>query len=378
MRRKEYQLAKLRKEYETLANRVRFILGVISEEIKVNKVKKAVIIERLITLGFMKQSDLNLILKEEKKAVVVSQEQNEDELNQSSLQEEQNLGPASSKEFDYLLSMPIYSLTEEKVDELQRQMNEKKRDHDTLEKKPIFDIWQEDLDVFLVELEKYEEKEEKDRQAHSNKAEEYRKKGGKGKKNVGKKNNEEAKKKDIVKKSPQQTKKGNNQKGNIQSFMGKSDKKQPTGGVIQQKKKEEIYDMSLADRLKMKNLGAAAPLQKHYPMGSALSEMSQIDKEAFMLGNQKRRAPRELGSPDDNKENKANYARRHVINDDDESAFEEEKKSEMTGVMQPKASRVGRNVNQKRIVIESDSEEEYESSSFDEGDADMMGDDDSL
>jgi hypothetical protein len=33
--------------------------------------------------------------------------------------------------------------------------------------------------VFLVELAKYEEKEEKDRLAHGNKSEEYRKRGGK-------------------------------------------------------------------------------------------------------------------------------------------------------------------------------------------------------
>jgi DNA topoisomerase-2 len=43
-RRKEHMLAKLLKDYETLSNKVRFILGVISEEIKINKVKKRVII----------------------------------------------------------------------------------------------------------------------------------------------------------------------------------------------------------------------------------------------------------------------------------------------------------------------------------------------
>lgn len=43
-RRKEYMLSRLRKEVETLSNKVRFILGVISEEIKVNRVKRRVIV----------------------------------------------------------------------------------------------------------------------------------------------------------------------------------------------------------------------------------------------------------------------------------------------------------------------------------------------
>jgi len=60
-------LAKLLKDYETLSNKVRFILGVISEEIKINKVKKRVIIQRLKNLGFKTQSELNEILPERKK-----------------------------------------------------------------------------------------------------------------------------------------------------------------------------------------------------------------------------------------------------------------------------------------------------------------------
>lgn len=43
-RRKEYLLAKLRKDVETISNKVRFILGVINEEIKINKVKKKIVI----------------------------------------------------------------------------------------------------------------------------------------------------------------------------------------------------------------------------------------------------------------------------------------------------------------------------------------------
>lgn len=51
-KRKEFLLAKLRKEYETISNKVKFILGVISEEIKVNKIKKKVILQNLKRMGF--------------------------------------------------------------------------------------------------------------------------------------------------------------------------------------------------------------------------------------------------------------------------------------------------------------------------------------
>mmetsp|Transcript_18979 Transcript_18979/g.13776 ORF Transcript_18979/g.13776 Transcript_18979/m.13776 type:complete len:107 (-) Transcript_18979:793-1113(-) len=66
-RRKEYQLARLRKECEVLANKVRFILGVISGEIRINNVKRQIIVETLVRMGFKTMSELNTILKEPKK-----------------------------------------------------------------------------------------------------------------------------------------------------------------------------------------------------------------------------------------------------------------------------------------------------------------------
>ena len=69
-------------------------------------------------------------------------------------------GAIPIKEYDYLLSMSLWSLTEEKVLELQRQMHDKKEEHDSLQKKHIYTLWEEDLDAFEVELTKQEEKDE--------------------------------------------------------------------------------------------------------------------------------------------------------------------------------------------------------------------------
>jgi DNA topoisomerase-2 len=52
--------------------------------------------------------------------------------------EEVKEGEIDSKEYDYLLSMALWSLTEERVDDLIRQMNSKKNEHDTLEKMHIY------------------------------------------------------------------------------------------------------------------------------------------------------------------------------------------------------------------------------------------------
>lgn len=75
-RRKDYLLARLQKECETLSNKVRFILGVISGEIKVSRIKKIDIVKNLKRMGFKTQSQLNEILPEKKRPSV---QQNSDD-----------------------------------------------------------------------------------------------------------------------------------------------------------------------------------------------------------------------------------------------------------------------------------------------------------
>jgi len=111
---------------------VRFILGVISEEIKISRVKRSVLVSVLKHMGFKTHSELCEILKEQKKPTVVSTQQEEgegeDDILRREAQEALNLAPGEihPKEYDYLLSLPMWSLTEERVEELQRQMHDKK------------------------------------------------------------------------------------------------------------------------------------------------------------------------------------------------------------------------------------------------------------
>jgi len=53
------------------------------------------------------------------------------------------------KDYDYLLSMKIWSLTVEYIEQLKKKLAEKKQELDALEARTPRDMWEEDLDYFL-------------------------------------------------------------------------------------------------------------------------------------------------------------------------------------------------------------------------------------
>lgn len=115
-RRKDFLLAKLRKDLVMIDSKVRFIMAIINDELVVNKVKKKIIVAKLKAMGFKTQTEINEILPEKKKATVAN------DMEESKIEEEEEVvaaGEIRSSEYDYLLSMSIVSLTEEKVAQLQ-------------------------------------------------------------------------------------------------------------------------------------------------------------------------------------------------------------------------------------------------------------------
>jgi len=60
--------------------------------------------------------------------------------------------PLPSKEYDYLLSMPLWALSQEKVDSLLNQKENKKNEILLLEKMTIQEIWINDMEEFLKTL----------------------------------------------------------------------------------------------------------------------------------------------------------------------------------------------------------------------------------
>ena len=78
--------------------------------------------------------------------------------------------------------MALWALTEERVEQLIRQMNEKKQEHDALEAKSIHSLWTDDLDAFEAALAVVWAKEEEDRVRHGGVKNEGKRKGGRAKK----------------------------------------------------------------------------------------------------------------------------------------------------------------------------------------------------
>ena len=119
-KRKDYELNILKNIIEVLSNKVRFILMVVEEEIIVNKRKKSEIEVDLVTHEFPKLSNKG----------------EEDDSTSTS---------TSTTSYNYLLNMPIYQLTFEKIEELKQKMDEKQNEYNTLDKILPVDIWRSEL-----------------------------------------------------------------------------------------------------------------------------------------------------------------------------------------------------------------------------------------
>lgn len=105
IKRKEYLLDKLNRELKILSNRGRFIKAILDEKIKINNVAKSEIIESIKSLG------LDLV----------------------------------DDSYDYLLRMPIYSLTKELFEKLKEDFTKKKQEIKELEETDPKNMYLEDL-----------------------------------------------------------------------------------------------------------------------------------------------------------------------------------------------------------------------------------------
>lgn len=113
-KRKEQKLADLENDIEDLDSRMKFILCVIDGEMKILNEKYDSIEKQLISLGFKKKNDT----------------------------------------YDYLIKLPIHSLTLEKKEELLNQYTEKDSQYKKLKKKTIQDLYLHDLDELVKHLAK--------------------------------------------------------------------------------------------------------------------------------------------------------------------------------------------------------------------------------
>uniref|UniRef100_A0A915Q4L1 DNA topoisomerase 2 n=1 Tax=Setaria digitata TaxID=48799 RepID=A0A915Q4L1_9BILA len=168
--RKSFQEGLLRAQSERLSNQARFILAKIKGEVLIENKRKVAIVEQLVKMNF-KPDPVKKWKEERKKQELimlgeVAQDQDEDEENQEEVDEDD---PHESKEltsrlsdYDYLVGMAILKLSEEEKDKLLKESEAKLKELKTLEEMTWADLWNNDLECFLLELEKQEAKEQAD------------------------------------------------------------------------------------------------------------------------------------------------------------------------------------------------------------------------
>ncbi|CAG9816212.1 unnamed protein product [Phaedon cochleariae] len=162
-KRKDYLEGMLGSEAAQLSNKARFILEKCNGELTVENKKRKTIVDELLKRGYDPdpiQTWKSRVQDEDDESDQPEQEeeesQEEDEKKKKTKPEA--MGP-EAKKFDYLLSMSMWMLTEEKKNELLRQRDEKLAVLEILKKKEPSDLWREDLDEFIVQLDKLEKKE---------------------------------------------------------------------------------------------------------------------------------------------------------------------------------------------------------------------------
>lgn len=108
---------------------------IISGELIVQNRKKALIVEDLRAKGFNSVADLDA---------------DNDAAADAPNATQPKVKVDNGNEFDYLLKMPIWNLTHEKVEELRKERDAKKTELNILIDKTPYNLWDEDLDSFTV------------------------------------------------------------------------------------------------------------------------------------------------------------------------------------------------------------------------------------
>uniref|UniRef100_A0A674MWX5 DNA topoisomerase 2 n=1 Tax=Takifugu rubripes TaxID=31033 RepID=A0A674MWX5_TAKRU len=136
--RKDWLVGSLGAEAAKLSNQARFVLEKIEGKVSIENKSKRELIRMLVQKGF--ESDPVA-------AWTKAQEKSDTSLDS---------GSTSGPNFNYILNMPLWCLTKERVEELLKQRDLKRGELNELQKKSPEDLWKEDLAVFVEELEKLE------------------------------------------------------------------------------------------------------------------------------------------------------------------------------------------------------------------------------
>ncbi|XP_030269013.1 DNA topoisomerase 2-beta isoform X1 [Sparus aurata] len=149
--RKDWLVGSLGAEANKLSNQARFVLEKIEGKVSIENKSKRELIRMLVQKGY--ESDpVAAWSKAQEKAQEDYKDGNDSDGSVDS-------GSSSGPNFNYILNMPLWCLTKEKVEELLKQRDLKRGELNDLQRKISEDLWKEDLAVFIEELDKLEAQE---------------------------------------------------------------------------------------------------------------------------------------------------------------------------------------------------------------------------
>ncbi|KAF2773469.1 type II DNA topoisomerase [Teratosphaeria nubilosa] len=142
-RRRKHMLDVMQNELEKLTNQARFVQMIIDGKLVVSKKKKAVLVTELDKHNFKRIAKVADAKKEGEFEEVVHEDAEDDSDDATTA--------AGANDFDYLLGMAIWSLTQERVERLRKQIGDKEEEITVLSSKKPTDLWEADLDELLQE-----------------------------------------------------------------------------------------------------------------------------------------------------------------------------------------------------------------------------------
>ncbi|MEN2498491.1 MAG: DNA topoisomerase 2-beta [Marteilia pararefringens] len=164
--RKDFLEEQLKAECKLLTNQARFVQEIIDRKLVISKKAKKDLLEELK----LKEYDPNPVMKwkatlkldeclEESKETKEDGSTNEEKRMNIPDEPESNEVTSMSKDYDYLLSMSLWSLTKERVESIMKLHDSKMREYELYVKTTPEEIWLKDLNTLESELRKLEAKE---------------------------------------------------------------------------------------------------------------------------------------------------------------------------------------------------------------------------
>ena len=137
------------------SNQARFILEKCDGTLKIENKKKKIMIDELTRRGY--DSD-PVKAWNKSQAVHEEEKEGEDEDDNEPKEKDDGKGP----DYDYLLGMPMWDLTQEKKDKIYKQRDTKNTELKKLKATTINTMWTKDLDEFIAKLDEVEKQEKKE------------------------------------------------------------------------------------------------------------------------------------------------------------------------------------------------------------------------